>query len=409
MSTRDDLYGAFALLEQRAPTSCEVPMRAPSLTRRVALPAAAAATVTAVAVGVPVALRHQTAHRSSTPAASTHASAPSHRPAPRTVGFAAGIPAPAPGAPTDLRLAFTVDPVPGFTVRGDEVTRTYQHATINAQHGVVRADGSDGGELYVFYRDGYVPADALDGRPVTVNGRPGYLGNAVPPYPDGSHDAPTSPGAGPVDSIAWQYAPHSWALLRLDTFMRKSSPAADLLKLASALRPGRQEVTVPFRLTRLPAGLTADGAEHSDDSRFPNVIGLADGRTGAPGTETKLSPPGYDGPAITVSVFKNVTLPDKPFPRCSVDDGNEPPDDQAVPFDVPGGGAGCTYYRHGAVTWIALRKGGNGSYGMTVQVDRNHYGRYTDTQLRQIIDGMQFAPEIDDPGTWFDATTALPH
>src|SRR5207244_3483324 len=45
MPTRDDLYGAFALLEGRAPTRCDIPMQQPSLTRRIALPAAAAATV----------------------------------------------------------------------------------------------------------------------------------------------------------------------------------------------------------------------------------------------------------------------------------------------------------------------------------------------------------------------------
>jgi hypothetical protein len=406
MSTRDDLYGAFALLEERAPTVCEVPMRAPSLTRRIALPAAAAATVTAVAVGVPVALRHEPAHRSSSPAASTAAP---HRPVSQSAAFGSGIPAPVPGAATELRLAFTVNPVPGFTVRGDEVTRTYQHATINAQQGVVRADGSHGGELYVFYRNGYVPEDALGGRRVDVNGRPGYLGNAYPPYADGSHDDVAGDGHVPVNSIAWQYAPNSWALLTLDTVKGKSSSDADLLTLASALRPARQELTMPFRLTYLPAGLTADGAEHSDESLFPNEIGLRDDRAGAPGTETKLSPPGYDGPAMTVSVFKTVTSPDKPFPHCSVDAGAEPPNDQVVPFDVPGGGVGCTYYRHGAVTAISLRQGGNGSYAMTIAVDRDHYGRYSQAQLRKIIDGMRFALDIDDASTWFDATSALPH
>jgi hypothetical protein len=401
MSTRNDLYGAFALLEERAPISCEPTAPGPSLTRRLALPAAAAATVTAVAVGVPVVLSHRSAHHSGSPASSTRPTTPVTSAGPGPTGFGPGIPAPAPRVATELRLSFTVDHVPGFTVAGDEVNRTYQHA-------VIRGSQEQGGELYLFYRDGYVPHDALDGRRVSVNGQPGYLGNAYPPYADGTHDDLAGRGATPVNSIAWQYAPHSWALLRLDTFKGLSHSDSDLLKLARAVRPGRQDLAVPFRLTYLPPGLSADGAVHSDDSLFPNQIGLSDGRPGTPGTESLIGPPGYEGPALDVSVFKAESQPDKPFPHCSVSPGVDQ-DDQAVPFDVPNGGAGCAYYKNGNVTWITERKGGNGSYGMTVTVDRNHLGRYTVAQLHQIVDGMQLAPDIDDPGTWFDATTVVPH
>jgi hypothetical protein len=408
MPTRDDLYGAFALLEGRAPTSCDVAMQRPSLTRRIALPAAAAATVTAVAVGVPVALNHQSAqHNGAQPAGSNPASAPASTrpaltPASGPADFGSGIPAPAPGAATDLRLSFTVNHVPGYTVDGDGVNRTYQHAWINdnPQRGM-------GGELYVFYRDGYVPQDALNGRPTTVNGHPGFLGTATPPYADGTHD--NADGAAvPVNSIAWQYAPHSWALLVLHTLKAQSRLDGDLLKLARAVRPGQQELTVPFRLTDLPPGLVAEGTDHNADSLYPNQIGLGDGRPGTPGTESRVGPPGYDGSALDVSVFKADSRPDKPFPYCTIGHGSDE-DDQAVPFDVPNGGAGCAYYKNGNVTWIAERLGGNGSYAMTVAVDRKHEGRYTVSQLRRIVDGMHLAPQIDDPSTWFDATTVMPH
>jgi len=405
MPTRDDLYGAFALLEDHAPAGRDIPMRTPSLTRRVALPAAAAATVTAVAVGVPIALSHQPTHRGDPSAASTHASAPAttpiSRPAARPSDFGSGIPAPAPGAPTDLRLSFTVNHVAGYTVDGDEVNRTYQHAWINEnpQRGM-------GGELYLFYRDGYVPQDALDGRPTTVNGHPGFLGTAIPPYADGTHDAAAAV-AVPVNSIAWQYAPHSWALLVLHTLKGRSRLDGDLLELARAVRPGQQELTVPFRLTDLPPGLVAEGTAHNDDSLYANQMGLSDGRPGMPGTESRIGPPGYDGSALDVSVFKADSQPDKPFPYCTIGHGSDE-DDQAVPFDVPNGGAGCAYYKNGNVTWIAERLGGNGSYAMTVAVDRKHEGRYTVTQLRQIVAGMHLAPQIDDPSTWFDANTVMP-
>jgi hypothetical protein len=401
MPTQDDLYGAFALLEARAPVSCDIPLPVPARTRlhRFVLPAAAAATVTAVAVGVPAALSHSPAHRSGTLTPPTHTSAPATTPSSRPAGFTQGIPAPT-GA-TRLRLSFTVDQTAGYVVRGDEVNRTYQHATIYPV-------GATSGDLYLFYRGGYVPSDALHGRRVDVNGRPGYLGTAYPPYSDGTHDdaaGTPSDDAVPLASITWQYAPRSWALLSLDTAQRASTRLDDqLLKLARAVRPGRQELAVPFRLRYLPPGLTADGAIQADDPMYANSIGLADGRAGTPGTVSRIAPPGYDGPALSVAVFKAVSAPRKPFPYCSVDDGYA---DRATPFPVPAG-AGCAYYKHGAVTWIAVRQGGNGSYGMTVKVDPNHYGRYSEAQLREIVDGMVLAPKLDDPATWFDATTAVP-
>jgi hypothetical protein len=240
-----------------------------------------------------------------------------------------------------------------------------------------------------------------------VNGHPAYIGTAIPPYADGTHDDADG-AAVPVNSIAWQYAPHSWALLVLHALKGRSRPDGDLLELARAVRPGQQELTVPFRLTDLPPGLVAEGTAHNDDSLYANQIGLSDGRPGTPGTESRLGPPGYDGSALDVSVFKADSRPDKPFPNCTIGHGIDE-DDQAVPFHVPNGGAGCAYYKNGNVTWIAERLGGNGSYAMTVAVDRKHEGRYTVTQLRQIVDGMHLAPQIDDPSTWFDANTVMPH
>jgi len=36
-----------------------------------------------------------------------------------------------------------------------------------------------------------------------------------------------------------------------------------------------------------------------------------------------------------------------------------------------------------------------------------HY-RYTKADLVKVAQGMHFAASMDDTGTWFDATTALP-
>ena len=386
MSDYDDLYGAFTLLEERAPITCDVPPRAQDARRRLRrlMPLAAVAAVAAVAVTVALVIRY-TGSESPTRTAPAAASTPPTQPL-DNLGDSGTLSRPAPGQPVRLTTNFIVAPVAGYTVTPVETNRVYQHGSIrvDALEANHNQNVAGGGDLYVFYENGYVPREAKQGQSITVNGHPGYLGQAYRPMPQGGYDGTA------VDTLAWQYVPGGWAMVTMDDAAvfqaAHTSERTELLKLARAVQGSTgAPLAVPFSMTYLPADLYPDGAQSSTGKPLLGQIGLGDGAPGSTADKYHI------GSALTVTVSEG-------FPVCGPSNAGT----SATPF---AGGAGCVYEVDGKVSGVGV---GADGHELAVSVDVNHFGRYSAATLRKILDHITLAPNPDDPGTWFDATTAVP-
>jgi hypothetical protein len=267
MSFDDDLRGAFTMLEERAPTTCDLPhigQDAPRHRFRFALPLAAVAAVAAVAVAVPLTLQHRDpANPGGTGPAGTRPAAGSTPPTQPVVRPDRYMPiAPKAGQSVRLETDIALGPVAGYTATPADTTRLYQHVTVgidalrdNQDQGV-----AGGGDLYAFYIGGQVPSEALQGQRVDINGHPGFIGQAYQPTPTGVRDGDTK-----TDSIAWQYTPNAWALLTMDASAFKATHTderTELAKLARAVGIAPAvPIKVPFRMSYLPPGLYVDGGQ----------------------------------------------------------------------------------------------------------------------------------------------------
>ena len=204
MPTIEDLREAFDHLATQAPDALAEPVH-PAHRRRTAVLLAAACTAV-VAVGVPVALGRDDAAPPSAPVQPTVHRHTLPKILPHS-GFTA-LPAPADGESPDLAYGFAFpDPVAGYTITPDALTRTYQHASI---YGPMDPPG---GQVFVFYRGAFDPSALADRQPAEVGGHQAFTGDYT--FPNGE---------GPAPVLAWEYADDGWAVLFLGVLHADGTP-----------------------------------------------------------------------------------------------------------------------------------------------------------------------------------------
>ena len=79
--------------------------------------------------------------------------------------------------------------------------------------------------------------------------------------------------------------------------------------------------------------------------------------------------------------------------------------DEALAEDVVQDVLARAYTRWATISELELRVPGG---WLTIDVDKSHVSRYPDRVVRKIAESVTFAT-IDQPSTWFDAETAVPH
>lgn len=374
MPTETDLRAALFSLEQDAPTTEDVlaglqlhaGRQRPAARRRrwtVAIPAAAVAALAITVLAVVLAPRHHVG--------------PS---APKQVQEADGAGVPTYAAPTDLTFGFTVDPVGGYTITPAQVLPHLWQASVRST-----TSSDTNGAVTVFATGAFDAATVSKGKAVTVNGRAGFFGPVADPL--------GGTGTAPLDAVTWQYAPDSWAMVRIDfgqtTGVLRSVAEAQELAIARAVHPGHLQVLrIPFRVGYLPARVFAVSASGDTDPQG-GALGLADGR-GTADTAPFQS-------AITIWV-DNARDPNLVF--C-------PSGDPAYVRFTLRGHTGC-FFHNGPGGAVA---------GLQVDLDRGHVeilvaadhaGIYSSAQLLRIAASITTAPDLASPDTWFDARTALP-
>lgn len=148
---------------------------------------------------------------------------------------------PAGGRADAWTFRFAVDQLPGAKIRYNLINTDRESATMYAGSGIAF-------EITVFHPGAYTPVEAT---PVAVRGKPGFYNPA-----------------GSTPTLAWEYSPDAWAIVYTRT---TPEPPADLfdqlLMVASAVHTDHSTaLTLPFRVSHLPAGLEADRAGIQTDS-----------------------------------------------------------------------------------------------------------------------------------------------
>jgi len=162
--------------------------------------------------------------------------------------------------------------------------------------------------------------------------------------------------------------------------------------------PGTTPVRVPFKLGYLPTGLSGESASTAPvsygSSTVPEglfgAVSLKDGTL--PGSPLSNAP---WASAISITAWAyhvNFSGAD----GCAV---------HARTFTV-GSDRGCFITDHGATSGLLVDVRG---HTVRMLIDAGHYRAYPDSALVHILEQLAFAPDVNDPGTWFDAGTALPH
>lgn len=262
-----------------------------------------------------------------------------------------------PPAAAPLRVGFTV---PGYSIDSITVTAEYQDVNLNGPA------FATGGTVRVYEPGAFSPANIQHGTPVDVNGQRGYYGKL-------DHLEPDLLVSGTV--VAWPYAADAWALVTLK-IPGGAARRTDELKVARALHVGATPLKVPFRLAYLPAELVPTSIRTTPRS---------------PINEAVIT---FNSDKVTVTVNRQGL--DDAVPHCSSND--------AVAVTVHGH-HGCFRDDDGLGDGRRLQLEIPGGW-LTVQVPKSHL--YSDADLKRIAAAASFAT-IDQPTTWFDAETALPH
>ena len=248
MSDYDDLYGAFTLLEERAPTTCDVPPRAQDARRRLRhlMPLAAVAAVATVAVAVPL-IATSVGHDKS----------------------ASGPPAKLPA-----NCYLTVEP-------------------LTLPWGIIAPDPTQlpvaCGQVTRYEPGAFDPSSVDGAKPITVAGKDGVYGT-LPALATGSAartgrtvlpsagaSATATPDAGPVPSVAWQLGSGRWAVaqgtkpdLQTQRMEIAIATAVDsrLTLSGAAVNPPGLSKDMPYWLGYIPQAAHEEwGCGRADDSK----------------------------------------------------------------------------------------------------------------------------------------------
>jgi hypothetical protein len=252
---------------------------------------------------------------------------------------------------------FDVVGMPGATVGGVMADGKSQHRYVSFD---AFRDDSNQADVQVWAREQWTPTRPAGAQDVSIHGQPGFYGRFA------------VPSNGKVVALAWQYAPGAWAVV---TALNKSATKADLVRFASAVRTGQHiPARLPFKLTGLPPGGKLTALEWR----------LGAGRQSAGGGLT-ISYPGRHG-VLVISV--------DPL--------------SAGEFGKPTTIGGKRVWVDGRVLEIAGPGVSRAILEPTTPDYSNDIDLFSAAETESIVAGLTFAPNVKDPGTWFDATSALP-
>ena len=362
MRTEHDIRDALDAKAAEATDRVDLPVgqptsRRPSLRR-------AAPILGAVAIAVPLVA---TSHKSTSTA--------------RSPGTGCGAPA---TESTTLRYDFRVDGPPRFRFSLEAICSQMQQLAVRFSD--EPPDTIPLGSVTVFPKGAFDPSAGEKGRPVSVQGHPGYFA----PLPvvgglsslnrqggvtlDPHTGIPVPPKSQPA--LVWQYAPGSWAVVQASW---SNNPLADMQLIADHVRIGEhQQLPMPFKLGWVPDGLVVGGAQDM-------FVGLSDGTPAKSADCTTAS----CGSAMSVGVYGDHE-PDAPHA----------PGTHRLTID----GRVAIIYPNASELDV-----GFGDRTLWIRVDPNHVGKFSDQDLIKIAQHVTMSPNMTDRSTWFDATDVVPH
>jgi hypothetical protein len=269
-----------------------------------------------------------------------------------------------------LDYGMRLDPVPpGYTIASRNLTATASRVVFDA----ARTDGTAGGtadvvEVVVYLAGAFDATSVRTGTAVSVDGVDGWYGPASGHVVNGSG----VDGDAIAPSVAWEYAPGSWAVVT-GTAAQFQSQAVELA-IAGTVHPTSGEpVRLPFRLDHAPSGLSATHVGTRIDS--PPVSASV----------------GFGSPtAVTVDAMY---VPGQPVDTALAD------------------GERRTIAGHPAAMMTLSGAGSNDGHRLVIVwndwiVDVSGVGSVTTEELITTAEGLTLADK-DDPATWFPATDAL--
>lgn len=275
-------------------------------------------------------------------------------------------PAKPPPAPVSMRFGFTIDPATGYELVGGDIG-VFGDGQIGAVgQGAVIKDGHTLMSM-LLYGVGvdpaeFDPAEAMRGTPVDVNGHRGYF-----------TDLSTYIGNY---NVAWEYAPGAWGVLGTDSKYPSAGAAKKAeVGVAKAVRFTKHGplLRVPFRIGYLPPDVALSyGAESTG---VPPRRGQFTFSGASPDEMLKieLSSSGQcfaGGASVTVNGYRG-----------------------CIGHPSPGGANQLGLYLQVPGGWLTIEAS---------------WLPYSEADLRAIAGSMTVA-RLDQPGSWFDADTAVPH
>jgi hypothetical protein len=225
--------------------------------------------------------------------------------------------------------------------RPEDVTRTYQQAVIMTAYHDKGGKTEDAvvGSLTVYQPGIEPPAVFTQGTKVTVHGRPGFANKRLQDRVVGI--APVNSMNIMANTLAWQYEPHSWAVINsvIDDprFVHVRLAAADERALADKFELGRpSHARIPFKASYLPAGwavVKIDGRSLTSADTVPISVVFAPVSKAAAHT---IRHHASDGSAVEISLVRRQNPPpDAPSHKKTCIPNYDPAVDFWCSWDIP--------------------------------------------------------------------------
>jgi hypothetical protein len=391
MPTLDDLRTAFEATAADAPTTGQLlsrleqrrhrrPWRAPLL---------AAVAVIAVVVGVLVPITLLRGHdRPLSTNSGRPAPTPVHQPTATSAPQPSPKPTPKPAPKTSLvPTRFVYD----FRFQNtDAIHFTYNGILPHRQLADVFFGPNSGGDaqVTVYDKGAFNSSLATGGTRVAINGHPGYVASFADPYD------PLTPTK--LLSVAWPFADGSWAVVSANDPNTKSP--SQIIAAAKQVRPGLSaQLRIPLKVSYLPRGVVRE-------SVGPDTAGATVGFTDGGRPDPQMAPFSGIGDAFEVRVG---TIADCDV-MCRVDKSGHAHVKRQGGYDIDLGAPVSVNHHEafynaesGLVTVITAQ------WYYTVQFTGGGANRFSEQELLAVARSVVVAPQLTDPGTWYDANTAI--
>lgn len=227
--------------------------------------------------------------------------------------------------------------------RPEEVTLTYQQAAIMTGYrdNAGKTEGANVGSLTVYQPGVKPPAVFTQGTKVTVNGLPGFANRRLQDSVEGI--APVNSMNIMANTLAWQYEPHSWAVINsvIDDprFVHLRLAAADERALAEKFALGPpSHARIPFKASYLPAGwavVKVDGRSLTGGDTVPIMVVFGP-VSKATAHEIRTFNDPSDGSAVEIDLVRHQNgPPDAPKTRKTCIPNDDPAPDFWCSWDIP--------------------------------------------------------------------------